>query len=131
MGIKFTNNASTTLASGITAAATSLTVATGTGVEFPTLGAGDYCYATIISASDPNVFEIIKVTARTSDTLTIVRAQEGTTAAIWSSGAKVELRLTAQGLTEFDDRIVALEASQDWGLITGSPTSYDDFGGLV
>ena len=40
----------------------------------------------------------LKVTARSGDTLTIVRAQEGTTAQAWSAGAKVELRLTAQML---------------------------------
>lgn len=103
MGIKFSNNASTTLASGITAAATTLSVAAGTGAEFPTLAAGDYFYATIVSAADPAVFEIVKVTARSTDTFTIVRAQESTTAAAWTAGAKVDLRFTAQGLAEATD----------------------------
>ena len=37
MGMKFANNATTTLASGINSSVTSLTVATGTGALFPTL----------------------------------------------------------------------------------------------
>ena len=39
--------------------------------------------------------EIVKCTARSTDTLTIVRAQEGTTASAFSSSDKVELRITA------------------------------------
>lgn len=40
-------------------------------------------------------WEIVKVTARSTDSLTVVRAQEGTSAASWASGSKAELRLTA------------------------------------
>jgi hypothetical protein len=98
MGIKFTNNASSLLAAGITNSATSLSVTTGEGAEFPTLTASDYTYVTIVDAATPSTFEIVKVTARSGDTFTIVRAQEGTTARAWSTGAKVELRLTAQML---------------------------------
>ena len=95
----FTNNAATTLASGILIGATSLTVAAGTGAEFPTLTGSEYFYCTL--ANNTGSIEIIKVTARSTDTFTIVRGQDGTSAAAWSAGDKVELRLTRIDLLNF------------------------------
>ena len=91
---QFTNNAATTLASGILSGATSLTVATGTGALFPSLSGGNFFYCTLQNTAGTTV-EIVKVTARSTDTFTIVRAQEGTTDSAFSTGDKVELRLTA------------------------------------
>ena len=70
-----------------------MTVASGQGALFPSLGAGDYFYCTL--ANTAGTVEIVKVTARSTDTFTIVRAQEGTSASAFSTGDKVELRLTA------------------------------------
>jgi len=97
MVMKFTNNATSTLASGINASVTSLTVATGQGALFPTLS-GDYFYCTL--ANTAGTVEIIKVTARSTDTFTIVRAQDNTSAASWITGDKVELRLVAASLND-------------------------------
>lgn len=93
---QFTNNAASTLAAGISSSDTSLTVATGTGGVFPTLAAGQFCYCTLQNTTG-TVVEIVKVTAHTvsSDTFTIVRAQENTVASSFSTGDKFELRLTA------------------------------------
>ena len=96
MTIKFTNNATTTLASGINASVTSLSVAGGSGALFPSLSGSDVFYATLANLA--GTIEIVKVTARSTDTFTIVRGQDGTTAASWSAGDKVELRPTAAGL---------------------------------
>jgi hypothetical protein len=96
MTIKFTNNATTTLASGINSSVTSLTVASGTGTLFPALSGSDVFYATLANLA--GTVEIVKVTARSTDTFTIVRGQDNTTAASWSTGDKVELRPTAAGL---------------------------------
>ena len=96
MAIKFTNNATSTLASTITSGATSLTVATGQGALFPTLS-GDYFYCTLSNTA--NTIEIVKVTARSTDTFTIVRAQDNTTASAFVTGDKVELRLVAAVLS--------------------------------
>ena len=93
MTIKFTNNATTTLASGINSSATSLTVATGAGALFPSLSGSDVFYVTLANLAGS--VEIVKVTARSTDTFTIVRAQDNTTALSWSTGDKVELRPTA------------------------------------
>jgi hypothetical protein len=98
MGMKFANNATTTLASGINSSVTSLTVATGTGSLFPTLSAGDYFYCTLSNLVGG--IEIVKVTARSTDTFTIVRGQDNSTATSWSAGDKVELRLVAASLND-------------------------------
>ena len=95
----FANNASSSLASGITNVATSLTLATGQGALFPNPTGGDWFLLTLTQATGvESSWEIVKVTARTTDTLTIVRAQESTSAAAWSAGAKAEARLTAGSL---------------------------------
>ena len=78
MPIKFKNNAFSTLASSISASDLGITVASGEGTKFPTLTTGDYFYLTISSTS--GTYEIVKVTARSGDSMTIVRAQEGTVA---------------------------------------------------
>lgn len=96
MTIKFTNNATTTLASGINSSVTSLSVASGTGALFPTLSSPDVFYATLANVA--GTVEIIKVTARSTDAFTIVRGQDGTTPLSWAAGDKVELRPTAAGL---------------------------------
>jgi hypothetical protein len=101
MAIKFTNNATATLAASISTSSTSLTVTTSQGALFPTLGAGDYFYATLTDSS--NNLEIVKITARAGDTLTAVRAQEGTTARIYAAADKLELRVTAAALSNFVD----------------------------
>ena len=97
MAIKFTNNATSTLASGIASGDLSLTVASGQGALFPTLGGGDYFYCTLSNVA--NTIEIVKVTARSTDTFTIVRAQDNTTASAFITGDKVELRLVSAVLS--------------------------------
>jgi hypothetical protein len=87
-----TNNATSTLDSGITAIATSLTVAAGEGARFPNPSSPNYFYATLAGT---NGIEIVKVTARATDVFTIVRAQDGTTAKVYSAGETVELRPVA------------------------------------
>lgn len=96
MTVKYTNNAVSTLAAGISSGATSLTVASGQGVLFPTLTGADVFYVTLHNLA--GVIEIVKVTARATDTFTIVRAQDGTTARSWNTGDSVELRVIAQEL---------------------------------
>ena len=98
MGVKVTNNATTTTVGAVSSTELSLTVASGTGALFPILGGGDYFYATL---SDTNGnFEIVKVTARTDDAMTIVRAQEGTLALPFPANSRFELRVTAANIME-------------------------------
>lgn len=97
--IVFTNNASALLAGSITAGDTALSVEAGKGALFPNPAAGEYFHATLVNASGD--YEIVKVTGRSSDTFTIERAQEGTTAQSWTLNVtRVELRLTAAVIEE-------------------------------
>ena len=98
--MSFANNAATTLASGINTSVTSLTVASGTGTLFPTLTGSQYFYCTLESVAGTSR-EIVKVTARSTDTFTIARGQDGTTGTAFSTGDKVELRLVRANLTDF------------------------------
>jgi len=99
-GLKLSNNATSTLASGITDVATSLTLAAGDGnLKFPTLAAGEYFYAYLIQTD--NDYEIVKVTARSGDVLTIDRAEQGTTGLAFSTGDVVSARLTATDINAF------------------------------
>jgi len=101
MGVKITNNASGTLAAAITSGATTLTLTSGQGALFPTLGVGDYCWCTLVDTS--NNVEIIKVTARSTDTLTMTRGQDNTTAQAFAISDRLELRPTAALFAEFAD----------------------------
>jgi len=76
----FSNNAKSTLASAITSTQTTITVAPGTGALFPNPSGGQQFKITLISATSSTVYEICNCTARSTDTLTIIRGQEGTTA---------------------------------------------------
>lgn len=96
MSIKFANNVSTYITSGLTSSQTSFTVASTTG--FPTLASGDYFYATLYTTS--GAVEIIKVTNVSGITLTCVRGQDGTGAQAWPNGTPFDIRLTAAGLYE-------------------------------
>ena len=96
--IKFTNFARSKVATGINSSATTLAITGGTGALFPALTGAEYFYLTLENSS--LVREIVKVTARTADTLTIVRAQDGTTAAAWVADDVVSLRFNALAITE-------------------------------
>ena len=93
--IKYTNNAKTTLAADLNNSATSATVVNGN--LFPSLSSGEHFYCTF---DDGTNIEIVKVTARSTHVLTIVRAQDNTSARAFSSGDKAELRITAVVLEE-------------------------------
>ena len=94
----------TTLAAGgISATATSMTVATGTGSSLMggvTLTTGD----TFTVAIDPDTVneEIIFITAQSGDVFTISRHQAGTTGVVHGAGAVVRHVLSSNDLTWFN-----------------------------
>ena len=118
--VKFANNAVSRLAGNITNIATTLTITPGDGAKFPALGAGEYFPATLVKAD--GTLEIVKVTARSTDTLTIERAIEPVggvqTAHSFSAGDKIELRMTAGSLAGEIDRMETAVAITG-GTITG------------
>lgn len=93
MGVKVTNNAWGTLAAGISASDVTLSLTSGQGARFPALTAGQWFWLTLADAA--NNLEIVKCTARSGDTLTVVRGQDGTTAKAYNTSDRVELRPTA------------------------------------
>jgi hypothetical protein len=120
----FSNNAFSLLASGVNDAATSLTVTASDGALFPTITGSDYFYATLIDTS--NNLEIVKCTARSTDTLTVVRGAESTTPRAYSAGDRIELRPTAAGLTDVVTTAAASAAAAATSE-TNAAASYDSF----
>jgi hypothetical protein len=95
----------TTLASGISNSAASMTVAAGTGAALlggVTLSAGNI--DTFSVALDPDTIneEIVFITANSSDTFTIVRGQSGTSAISHSGGATVKHVFVSEALNAFE-----------------------------
>jgi hypothetical protein len=106
MALIVKNNVSGELAGDITDVATSVTLVDAT--DFPDPGA-DHYFATI-STSDETDWEIVKVTAKATNTLTIERGQESAAdsrlaARAWSTGDKIELRLTAGMFGKADEPV--------------------------
>ena len=95
--IIFANNATTTLAAPISAGSTTISVAPGTGALFPSPSAGQYFTLTLLDAATQLVREIVFVTNRSTDTMTVTRAQEGTTAHSWLAGDYASNDWTAGG----------------------------------
>ncbi len=93
MVVKLANNAVSTIAASITAAATSLSVQGADAGKFPPLDEGDWHPATIIDPAGN--MEIVRVTARVGAVMTIARAQEGTTARAFAAGSRIDVRMTA------------------------------------
>lgn len=117
----FTNNAATGLVSPITSSATTLTVNGGSGTLFPNPTGGNYFMITLISSSSGNM-EIVQCTARSGDTFTIVRAQEGTTAQAFATGDAVQLRITAGSLQTFANPTVVNSVAAGTGIGVSSST---------
>ena len=117
MAVKFANNVSTTLSSAINATQTPISVADASGL--PTLSSGDYVYLTIDTDTASPTLEVVKVTAISSNSLTVVRGQDGTTASSFSSGTKVELRVTAAALDDISSAADTESVSIDGDTMTG------------
>lgn len=97
----FANNATSTLAAPVSAGATNITLASGTGALFPSPVAGQAFMLTLTDAATGLLTEIVQVTAQATDTLTVVRAQERTTALTWAAGDVCANLLTAGTASSF------------------------------
>lgn len=121
----FANNAAATLNGAINSSVTTINLTAGHGARFPAITGSDYFYLTLIGLDGSgveNAWEIVKVTARSTDALTVVRGQDGTAAASWASGTRIELRDTAATLTGMLALIAAL-TPKAWATKTGSYTA--------
>lgn len=90
----YINNFSTTLDGSILSSDTSIDVIDATGIS-SVLASSDFIMLTI---DDGTNIEIVKVTNVSTNTLTVVRAQENTSAVGFASGITIECRMTAASL---------------------------------
>lgn len=81
----FANNVNTTLASPVSNSATTITLASTANLP-TTIPAGQVLAITLNDAATRQNYEVMYATARTGATLTVLRAQEGTSALAWLTG---------------------------------------------
>lgn len=105
--VRFSNNAVSKLASAITASSTTITLQASDGAKFPTLTGNQFFMGTLVKSDGTT--EVVKVTARTGDTLTVVRAAEAVagvqTAYAFAINDRFEHRLTAKAVSDELDRL--------------------------
>src|SRR3990167_1543586 len=97
------DRAYSTLASTLAIDGLSLAVAAGEGARFPST------FPFYVSLNTEANREIVQVTNRVSDTLTVTRAQCGTSAAEHAAGVAVSLNLLAQHITDLNTAVNTLE----------------------
>lgn len=116
----FANNAYSATVGALTVGGGIITLAPGTGSRFPALSGGDHFMATLalISGGVETAWEIVKVTARAGDTLTVQRAQEGTTAQVWADGTPIDIRITAAMLNGLQGK-APLDSPTFTGTVSG------------
>lgn len=92
------NNVTTKLTAQLLVAGVTANVTAGSGALFAGATGGNYIRATLvrISGFKEVAWEIVYVTARSTDALTITRAQEGTTALQFEVDDRLEVRMTAK-----------------------------------
>ena len=111
----------TTLASGISNSATSMTVATGAGSALMggvTLAAGNVDIFTVALDVDTQNEEIVYITAVSGDTFTIVRGQAGTSAITHTGGATVKHVLTSADLNFYTAGVATADAAIPNAIVT-------------
>jgi len=97
----FANNAGTTLGSPVNTTQTTITLSSGAGSLFPSPTGSQQFAVSMLDALTRSVYEIMYCTSRTGDVLTVLRAQEGTTARSWLAGDFVNNYITAGTAANF------------------------------
>lgn len=111
----------TTLASGISNSATTMTVAAGTGSALMggvTLASGNTDIFTVALDVDTQNEEVVYITAVSSDTFTIVRARAGTSAISHTGGATVKHVLTSDDLNFYTAGVATADAAVPESVVT-------------
>lgn len=100
------NNVASQLAANIGPSDTALLVTAGQGVRFPVISGGQHYFVTLIHFTT-GAIEVVKVTSRSADTLTMVRGQDNTTPISFTTGSIVEMRLNSQIIRDIDYRTLS------------------------
>lgn len=124
--ILFSNNAASTLATGISSSSPSLQAVSGGGALFPAVGTNQAFIATLISQSNPNIREVVLVTGRSGDNFTgLVRNYGGGGSALsWSAGDIVALLQPAQAMQAFAQFPDLQAQTTNWALDIGAANAY-------
>lgn len=101
MSLLFANNAVGVLQNAVGPTATVLQLAPGNGASFPSPTSGESYFVTIVDPGT-SAIEIVEVTARAGDVLTVLRGRDDTLATSLGAGSFVELRLTAEVLRRLE-----------------------------
>lgn len=109
MALKLSNNAVGVLAAALDPESTTLALQPGQGAAFPVLSAGDWCPGTLVHST--GTVEVVRVTARSNDSFTIERAQEGTAPQQFTPGSRFEHRITAGALMSIIGGVDGLSAA--------------------
>jgi hypothetical protein len=120
----FKDNATGTLASPITAAATSLTLVAGEGSNFPVIAGNKFFIGTLVAAGNSLITEVVWVTATAADTFTILRGQEGTVALAWNAGDIFQMGPTAGTMALMMQIVQAQSGSATSAQDTGTVNAY-------
>lgn len=120
MPAQYANNAVATLSIAVGAIDTILQLTPGHGAGFPSIGADQWFYITLIdSVLGEN--EICRVIERDGDSLTVERGVDSTIARAWESGTVIEMRLVAEMLRELQNVIDADDfLRRDGGVVYGT-----------
>lgn len=130
----FVNNYLVTVPGSIAVAAASFSTETGGGANIPTIAGGDYVYATLFerhtSTGVESRFEVVKITAKVGDVLTVERDVENLVGAggyaYPSGGASMEtvlaVRMTAGSAANM------LQASANLGDVASAATARTNLG---
>lgn len=120
----YSNFAISSLAAGIGASDLTLQVKTGKGALFPSPTGSDFFRLVLIKKSTGDK-EIAFCTARSVDTLTITRAQEGTTALVLNADDPVENRPTAGFFASLSLTSTEVQANEfNYAADTGVASAY-------
>lgn len=122
--IVFKNFAYGQLATSVSPTTTTLVLESGQGARFPSITGDNFYYITLENVD--LVREIVKVTGRTNDTLTVVRGQDNTTAQSWAAGDVVAQRLNAATIEYMINEVVRRTSATGSAQLPSGPQSARD-----
>jgi len=125
----YANNAHSLLANSITSSQTTITLQTGDGAKFPnpTVGAQFFRIAVTSASSPDTVIEIMYCTQRSSNTLTVIRGQEGTTAQAWNVLDLVGNIATAGTYSQFIQPYFGIDTGSVNAYVISTPQAYSAY----
>jgi len=118
----YANNAYSILANSISDSVTTINIAPGTGLRFPSPTGNQFFRLTITGAASPNSsIEIVYVTSRSTDALTVIRGREGTVAQSWSVNDLCANEPTKEMFNQFMQQYVGTDVGTTNAYVVNTP----------